>query len=637
MIQPFRDRGLLSALAALSTRAALGFLLLISTLAYSAQTTLAWDPNPDPAVAGYMLYYGQASGNYTGNIDVGNVSQYTVSGLLDATTYYYAVTAYDFGRTESGFSNEVSASTASAVPLAAFSASPTSGPAPLAVTFANSSTGVINGYSWSFGDDSTSTASAPAHSYSASGTYTVSLTVTGPGGTNTVTNASYITVSAASAGPVANFTASRTSGVAPLTVAFTSTSTGSISSYSWNFGDGTTSTAANPSHAYSNAGTYSVSLTVTGSGGSNTATEANFITVSATPTPALGEIVVDNAAADIQDEARTFTGQWCKSSGTGYYGADSLYSCGSAEDTYRWSFSVLTTGAYDVYVRWSSHPYRSTTVPITVADDTGPRTETFNQQSNGGQWMLHARYNFTAGVTKYVEISDVNGLANADAVKIVPAQASTGSGLVAAYGFDEGSGASVSDRSGRGNDGVISGATWSTAGRFGKALSFNGTSSWVTVNDSASLDLTNGMTLQAWVYPTTALTGWRTVMMKEQPGAIVYYLDANSDSSVPAMGVYAGADRGLYGNAQVPANTWTHLAATYDGTTQRLYVNGVQVASRAQPGSITVSSSPLRIGGNSVWGEYFQGYIDEVRIYNRPLTTGEIQTDMNEAVTSTSN
>ena len=75
-------------------------------------------------------------------------------------------------------------------------------------------------------------------------------------------------------------------------------------------------------------------------------------------------------------------------------------------------------------------------------------------------------------------------------------------------------------------------------------------------------------------------------------------------------------------------NTWTHLAVTYDGATLRLYVNGVQVSSKAQTGNLVTSTHPLQIGGDSIYGQYFQGTIDEVRIYNQALSPSEIQADM---------
>ena len=71
------------------------------------------------------------------------------------------------------------------------------------------------------------------------------------------------------------------------------------------------------------------------------------------------------------------------------------------------------------------------------------------------------------------------------------------------------------------------------------------------------------------------------------------------------------------GTSVLPLNAWSHLAATYDGSTVRLYVNGVQVGSKAQTGSIRLDSV-FRIGGDSVWGEYFTGLIDEVRVYDGP-------------------
>ena len=203
-------------------------------------------------------------------------------------------------------------------------------------------------------------------------------------------------------------------------------------------------------------------------------------------------------------------------------------------------------------------------------------------------------------------------------------------GLVGAYGFEARSGTTAADSSGRNNTATLSGTAWTTQGRYGSALSFDGVNDLVTIADAASLDLTTGMTLEAWVRPTT-LSGWRTVVIKEVNGGLVYALYAHDDAPRPAA--YARiAGKSLTdttgGPASLPLNTWTHLAATYDGTTLRLYVNGVQTGSRPASGSIAGSSSPLKIGGNAVWGEYFAGLIDEVRIYNRALDASAIQADM---------
>jgi hypothetical protein len=203
--------------------------------------------------------------------------------------------------------------------------------------------------------------------------------------------------------------------------------------------------------------------------------------------------------------------------------------------------------------------------------------------------------------------------------------------LVAAYSFNQGSGNTVADASGKGNTGTLSGATWTT-GRFGGALSFDGVNASVTVADAPALDLTTGMTLSAWVYPTVAPAGWRTVILKEQPGQLVYSLYASSDTNQPSSHIGVSQDLGFNAGSRLPANTWTYLTATYDGSMLRLYVNGVQVGSLALSGGIRTSGGALRIGGNSVWGEYFQGRIDEVRIYNRALTATEIQSDMNTPI-----
>jgi hypothetical protein len=204
-------------------------------------------------------------------------------------------------------------------------------------------------------------------------------------------------------------------------------------------------------------------------------------------------------------------------------------------------------------------------------------------------------------------------------------------GMVAAYGFNEGSGTTTVDQSGSGNTGTLVGASWAATGKFGKALSFNGSSARVTIPDSPSLDLTTGMTLMAWVNPT-ANTSWRTVVLKETSNDLAYALYASSDTNRPGVWMNTTSTQSVTGTAQLALNTWTNVAATYDGATLRFYVNGAQAGSKAVTPSMLVSGNPLQIGGNAVWGEYFAGLIDEVRVFNRALTASEISSLMNTAV-----
>ena len=144
-----------------------------------------------------------------------------------------------------------------------------------------------------------------------------------------------------------------------------------------------------------------------------------------------GEIIIDNAPAGVQDAAggRTFTGTWCVTGASGKYGSDSLYSCGSAGDTYRWTPNIPAAGAFDVYVRWTSATSRATAVPFRIVHSGGTTTKSFNQQTGGGAWVLHGRYSFSAGKLGYAETNDLGGQASADALRFVPAATPTGAVL----------------------------------------------------------------------------------------------------------------------------------------------------------------------------------------------------------------
>jgi parallel beta-helix repeat protein len=225
-------------------------------------SSYAWyfnnDGNIDSKEQSPSYTYGKA-GTYTVNLTVSNAD----GSDSEVKTGYIKVTGSSPGK-----------------PVAAFSASPASGKAPLTVTFTDTSTGTPTKWKWSFGDGTSSTQQNPVHKYSKAGKYTVSLTVTNAKGSNTVTETDYIKMIA---NPVTNFTSSVTLGKAPLIVVFTDTSTGTPATWKWEFGDGSKSFVQNPTHKYSKAGTYTVSLTVKNAAGSNTVTKTEHIKVTAKP------------------------------------------------------------------------------------------------------------------------------------------------------------------------------------------------------------------------------------------------------------------------------------------------------------------------------------------------------------------
>jgi len=208
------------------------------------------------------------------------------------------------------------------------------------------------------------------------------------------------------------------------------------------------------------------------------------------------------------------------------------------------------------------------------------------------------------------------------------------SGLVAAYGFEEAAGSLLTaDASGWGNHGTLVGAT-PASGRFGSALQFNGYRQMVSIKDHASLDMNAAQTLEAWVYARTN-RGQRPVLIKEQGTLPVYGLWSNGSRNLPVSALQTSDFGFLSGLATLPLYQWSHLATTYDGHYQRLYLNGREVARRSRSGAIAGSVGSLRIGGNPILGDWFSGLIDEVRLYDRALSASEIGNDMNVSVMTT--
>jgi Concanavalin A-like lectin/glucanases superfamily/Viral BACON domain len=259
---------------------------------------------------------------------------------------------------------------------------------------------------------------------------------------------------------------------------------------------------------------------------------------------------------------------------------------------------------------------------------TAPGTVNVSVDASG---LSPGTYSGTVTVTA----SGASGSPKTIPVTLTVSAAATG--LVGAWGFNETSGSTTADSSGKGNTGTITGATRTTAGKFGGALSFTGTGRWVTVADSASLHLTTGLTIEGWVNPTANGTGaWRTMAVKETANGLAWALYPFGDGGFPSAHAFTTSELWARGTTLPALNAWTHVAGTYDGANIRLYVNGTLAATRAQTGSLVVSTQPLRFGGNALWAEWFQGSLDEIRVYNRPLSASEIQSDIGTPISALS-
>jgi PKD repeat protein len=193
---------------------------------------------------------------------------------------------------------------------------------PLQVAFDGSassdSDGSIASHAWNFGDSTTGSGATATHTYTAVGTYTATLTVTDNNGATAARTATITVQAVPNANPTASFTATPTSGKAPLQVAFdgsaSSDTDGTIASYQWDFGDSSTGTGATVQHTYNAVGTYTARLTVTDNQGA-TGTKIQNITVQA-PTGNVLVTVKDATGINISGAAVTVTVGGAGKSGT---------------------------------------------------------------------------------------------------------------------------------------------------------------------------------------------------------------------------------------------------------------------------------------------------------------------------------
>ncbi len=182
------------------------------------------------------------------------------------------------------------------------------------------------------------------------------------------------------------------------------------------------------------------------------------------------------------------------------------------------------------------------------------------------------------------------------------------------------------------NNGTLVGGVSFASGEVGQAFSFDGVNGSVIVPDSSSLRLTNQLTIEAWINMRTASPeplGW----------GIVSKIGGSGGNNGYQLGVTGNTLWGLFNSpggswpqfivtyaSPIVTGAWYHVAYTYDQSAMKLYFNGVPAATNViGPQPINTSSSNLRISGDDNLGSvYFDGLIDEVGVYNRALSDGEI-------------
>lgn len=309
----------------------------------------------DGTISGYSWNFGDSSSGSGVN---------TSHTFTQAGTYTVTLTVSD---DDGALDTEtVDITVATITPLASFTFSPSSGKAPLLITFDGSGSedidGTISTYAWNFGDSTSGSGVSPTHTYTSGGNYTVTLTVTDNDGAQDVFSDTF-TVSPPNVSPTSVINQSAVSGKAPLTISFdgssSSDSDGTISNYSWDFDDGGVSAGATPSHTYTVAGTYSATLLVTDDEG---ATGLDSVTITVSPAN-----VSPSASIDI-------------TSGGGLllnFDAGNSTDSDGTISSYAWDFGDSSSSTGET----TSHTYSADgtyTIVLTVTDDNGA-TDTDSQ------------------------------------------------------------------------------------------------------------------------------------------------------------------------------------------------------------------------------------------------------------------
>jgi hypothetical protein len=204
-------------------------------------------------------------------------------------------------------------------------------------------------------------------------------------------------------------------------------------------------------------------------------------------------------------------------------------------------------------------------------------------------------------------------------------------GLIGWWMFDEGTGTTVADSSGAGHDGFFVDSTpeW-VPGKYGTALEFDGTDK-VEIPDHADFHLTNVMSAALWMQPGSEQASSAKLFIKQKSGQYPYALQYNETSQGLFATVYAST---RYDTAPTLPNfpgEWAHICFTYNGSVLILYKDGKEVARVNTSGQLQQNNLSLSIGCRLDYDQNFNGIIDDVRLFNRELSSEEVQQVMVDA------
>jgi len=232
----------------------------------------------------------------------------------------------------------------------------------------------------------------------------------------------------------------------------------------------------------------------------------------------------------------------------------------------------------------------------------------------------------------------------------------SGAAVVGEWKFDEGSGQDVLDTSGNNNNGTL-GANASvesrdpewTTGKVGGALRFDGLDDYVAIAPSNSLNNLPAFTLEAWIYPTSHADryGDASEIFDKGDSSKRFMFDFDGSGGLMGQIRFTGNSAESHSWEVIPINEWTHVVMTLDSKVEsiiHLYINGREsdyYSQTAGIGRVRSETAPTSLGWlvgcrNRTY-RFFEGKIDEVRIYDKALTPAEILERYNIGLTGVLN